>query len=166
MAGVDLKFEMIFLVHIFNCSLLYHYIKSRLRPMDLILRHLTIANLLVILSRGIPGTMAPLGEDISSTVLDANLMAMGLTIGITCLLSVFQAITRSSRNSGRAELKVKVTNYVVLSSILCWILHMLVNFIFPMLVTGKRSKKSHKEKDFEYRSTLLMTKSQTQCVQH
>uniref|UniRef100_A0A8C9B3Z3 Vomeronasal type-1 receptor n=1 Tax=Prolemur simus TaxID=1328070 RepID=A0A8C9B3Z3_PROSS len=49
-----------------NSSLLYHYLflsytGCRLRHTDLILTHLTIANSLVLLSKGVPETMAAFG---------------------------------------------------------------------------------------------------------
>lgn len=58
------------------------------------------------------------------------------------LFPVFQAITISPRNSKWAELKAKVLKYIGSSNTLCWILHMLVNFIFLMFGTGKLSNKT------------------------
>ncbi|KAF5917033.1 hypothetical protein HPG69_013957, partial [Diceros bicornis minor] len=56
----------------------------------------------------------------------------GVSIGTTCLLNVFQVITISPWNSKWAELK-------------------LINFIFPIYVTGKLSgKNATKKKDFGY----------------
>ncbi|KAF5917035.1 hypothetical protein HPG69_013959 [Diceros bicornis minor] len=60
----------------------------------------------------------------------------GWSISSTCLLSVFQAITISPRNSRCTELKVKAPKHIGSFIFLCWILHMVVNIIFPMYVTG------------------------------
>lgn len=73
MTSRDLTIRMIFLSQtafgiLGNFSLLCHYLSfhftgCRVRSTDLILKHLTIANLLVILSKGIPQTMAALGVE-------------------------------------------------------------------------------------------------------
>ncbi|XP_021573308.1 vomeronasal type-1 receptor 2-like [Carlito syrichta] len=149
MASVDLKFGMIFLSQVVvgilgNFSLLYHYMSLYFRgcgqrSTDLILRHLTVANSLVILSRGIPETMAALGLRHFAIYFGCNVLlyvhrvARGVSIGATCLLSVFQMITINPNNSSRwVELKAKAPKYVGPTSILCWALQLLVNIIFPI----------------------------------
>ncbi|KAL2762852.1 vomeronasal type-1 receptor 2, partial [Daubentonia madagascariensis] len=145
-----------------NFSLLYHYMflsvsGCRPRSMDLILRHLTVANSLVILSRGIPEAMTAFGlkrfiHDFGCKVfLYVHRVARGVSIGTTCLLSVFQVITIHPMNSRWAEIKVKASKYIGPSNVLCWVLHMLVNIIFPIYTTGKlSSKNSTKRKDLGY----------------
>ncbi|KAG3255690.1 vomeronasal type-1 receptor 2-like [Ictidomys tridecemlineatus] len=77
----------------------------RSRPTDLILRHLTVANSLVLLSRGIPEIMAAfglrrfLGDIGCKLVFSVHRVARGVSVTTTCLLSVFQYITVSPRNS-------------------------------------------------------------------
>uniref|UniRef100_A0A8C9PC96 Vomeronasal type-1 receptor n=1 Tax=Spermophilus dauricus TaxID=99837 RepID=A0A8C9PC96_SPEDA len=71
MASSDFAIGMIFLFQTIvgilgNFFLLYHYTYLELtrytvRPTDLILRHLTVANSLVLLSKGVPQTMAAFG---------------------------------------------------------------------------------------------------------
>ncbi|XP_070414547.1 vomeronasal type-1 receptor 4-like [Equus przewalskii] len=171
---MDLKIGIIFLVQILigilgNFSLLCHYISlfnaGRSRSIGLIFRHLTVANSLVILSRGIPDTMAAFGlkhflSDFGcKVVFYVHRVARGVSIGTTCLLSVFQAITISPRNSRLAELKVKALKYIGPSSILCWILNMLVNIQVPMHVTEKWSNKNITTIDFKYCSATLHDKS-------
>ncbi|KAL0609927.1 Vomeronasal type-1 receptor 4 [Plecturocebus cupreus] len=79
----------------------------------------------------------------------------GVSIGCTCLLSVFQAITISPRNSKWAELKGKAPKYIGPAILLCWTLQILINIIFPLYVNGKLSNKSiTNTPDFEYCSSI------------
>ncbi|XP_076986558.1 vomeronasal type-1 receptor 4-like [Tamandua tetradactyla] len=145
-----------------NFSLLYHYvflyfIGCKLRNTDLILKHLIVANSLVLFSRGVPLMMATLGwkqfpSDFGCKLLFyVHRVGRGVSIGSTCLLSIFQAITISPRNSRWAELKAKAPKYISLSMSLCWLLFMLVNIPIPMYVTSKwRNDTIKKIKNFGY----------------
>ncbi|KAB0339420.1 hypothetical protein FD754_023918 [Muntiacus muntjak] len=131
-----------------NISLLCHHITidftgSRLRSTDLILNHLI--------------TMAVFGRKHIHSDFDCKLLfflhrvGRGVSIGSICLLSVFQAITISPWNSRCAALKVTAPKYMVLSILMCWILQMLVSFIFPPHINGKWNDKSNiNRKDFGY----------------
>ncbi|XP_005414897.1 PREDICTED: vomeronasal type-1 receptor 4-like [Chinchilla lanigera] len=152
---------------LYHCSCL-HFTKSKLRPTDLILKHLLVANSLVILFRGVPETMAAFGlKDFLSDlgcklVLYVHRVGRGVSIGSTCLLSVFQVITISPRNSRWTDLKLTAPEYVSIISILCWILHMLLNTIVLMYVTDRRCHKNITyRKEFEYCSTIRQQKSRT-----
>ncbi|XP_004644770.2 vomeronasal type-1 receptor 4-like [Octodon degus] len=136
-----------------NSSLLYHYFflyftGSRLKCTDLILKHLIGANLLTLLGRGVPQTMAALGWKLSlgdvgcKLLLYLHRVSRGGSIGSTCILSVFQAITISPRESRWADLKEKAPKYVGSSLCLIWALFSLVNVIFLMYTTGNWSKKN------------------------
>ena len=149
MASIDLTIGVIFLMQtvvgvLGNFSLLCHHIilhftGSRLRSTDLILKHLIVANSLVLLCKGVPQTMAVFGwkhihSDFGCKLLFfLHRVGRGVSIGSICLLSVFQVITISPWNSRCAVLKVKAPKYIVPSIFLCWILQMLVNVIFPFL---------------------------------
>uniref|UniRef100_H0WG45 Vomeronasal type-1 receptor n=2 Tax=Otolemur garnettii TaxID=30611 RepID=H0WG45_OTOGA len=133
-----------------NFSLLYHYFflyftGHRLRPTDLIIKHLIAANSLTLLSKGVPETMAALGlrpflNDIGcKLVFYIHRVGRGVSISTTCLLSVFQVITISPRTSKWAKLK-KAAKHVGLSTLLCWILYTLISVIVPMYTTAKGSK--------------------------
>ena len=117
----------------------------RLRSTDLILKHLIVANSLVLLCKGVPETMAIFGwkqirSDFGCKLLFfLHRMGRGVSIGSICLLSVFQMITISPWNSRWAALKVIAPKYTVPSIFLCWILQMPVNVIFPIFITGKWS---------------------------
>uniref|UniRef100_A0A8C6DCB7 Vomeronasal type-1 receptor n=1 Tax=Moschus moschiferus TaxID=68415 RepID=A0A8C6DCB7_MOSMO len=105
-----------------------HFIGSRIRSTDLILKHLIVANSLVLLCKGVPQTMAVSGwkqihSDFGCKLLFfLHRVGTGVSIGSICLLSVFQVITISPHNSRWAALKITAPKCVVLSLFLCWIL--------------------------------------------
>ncbi|XP_037676464.1 vomeronasal type-1 receptor 4-like [Choloepus didactylus] len=153
-----------------NFSLLYRHIflyvtGFRLRSTDLILNNLIVANSLSILTSGVPRTMAAFGlkdflNDTGCKLLYFRSIGRDVSIGSTCLLSIFQAITIIPRNSRWAEIKVKIPNYITLSISLCWLLYMLVNIIFPVFVTGNwRNDTIIKRKDFRYCSAKYHDRS-------
>ncbi|XP_004644775.2 vomeronasal type-1 receptor 4-like [Octodon degus] len=136
-----------------NCSLLYHYLflyftGFKLRCTDLIVKHLIVANLLTLLVRGVPHSIAAFGWQVSPGDVGCKLLfylqriSRGGTVGSTCFLSVFQAITISSRISRWAELKVKAPQYADSSMCLFWVLYSLVNVIFLLSITGKQSNQN------------------------
>ncbi|KFO36508.1 Vomeronasal type-1 receptor 2 [Fukomys damarensis] len=149
MASADWRFGVIFLFEIGigasgNLALLCHYCilccrGCRPRSADVILRHLTVANTLAILSRGIPETMAAFGMEgfLSDAgckpVFYAHRVGRGASMGSTCLLSVFQAVGIGPRRSRGAELKAKALNHIGSSSALCWGLHMPLSVRVPVL---------------------------------
>ncbi|XP_032695318.1 vomeronasal type-1 receptor 4-like [Lontra canadensis] len=149
-----------------NFSLLCHYIllsftDYRSRSTDFIHKHLTVANFLVLLCKGVPQTMAAFGWKHILSHFGCKLlfflhrMGRGVSIGSICILSVYQAITISPTNSWWAELKVKAPKYIVPSIFLCWMLQMLVNVIFPVYITSASSDKNiTNEKNFGYCSSV------------
>uniref|UniRef100_A0A7N4NL87 Vomeronasal type-1 receptor n=1 Tax=Sarcophilus harrisii TaxID=9305 RepID=A0A7N4NL87_SARHA len=120
-----------FLLGLYSFTL---FIGQRLRPIDCIFAHLTLANSEVLLSKGIPHTIACLGiknflDRIGCriTVCIQN-VARSVSLSITCLLSGFQVITISPSNSKWAELKPQAQKCVVHSCFLCWCFYLLINF--------------------------------------
>ncbi|XP_053771018.1 vomeronasal type-1 receptor 4-like [Desmodus rotundus] len=150
-----------------NFSLLYHYLflhltEYRLRPADLIHRHLTVANSLVILSKAVPETMAAfglkhfLGDIGCKLVFYIYSVSREVSVGTTCLLSVLQAITISPTNSRWAPLKAKAAKHMGTSAFFCWALHMMINSMVPVYVTGKLNNKNiTKRRDYGYCSSVL-----------
>ncbi|XP_023560676.1 vomeronasal type-1 receptor 4-like [Octodon degus] len=136
-----------------NLFLLQHYLLlyftgHRLKPTDLILQHLMVANSLSLLSRGIPHTMAAFGlQDFLNelgckVVFYLHRVGRGVSISVTCLLSVFQAITISPRNFRWTKLKATAPKYTCFCVFLCWILQMPVNILFSLNVTAKWNKEN------------------------
>ncbi|KAM6154465.1 vomeronasal type-1 receptor 2-like [Erethizon dorsatum] len=175
MASGGVYIAIIFLVQIAigtlgNLFLLGKYVflylsGCKTRSIDLILMHLIVANFLVILSRGIPEAMAAYGlEDFLSDfgckfVFYASRVGRGVAFGSTCLLSVFQAVTISPSNSRWAELKVKFPKYISTFTILCWVLHLLLNISFCVSLTSRLKNKNITNKiDFAYCSDPRTTK--------
>ncbi|XDA83778.1 hypothetical protein R6Z07M_013622 [Ovis aries] len=139
-----------------------HVTGYKIRSTDLILKHLIVANSLVLLCKGVPQTMAVFGwkhirSDFGCKLLFfLHRVGRGVSIGSICLLSVFQVVMISPWNSRWAALKVTAPNYTVPSIFLCWILQMLVNVIFPIYITGKWSHNNiTEERDFGCCSTIL-----------
>uniref|UniRef100_A0A8W4FLP8 Vomeronasal type-1 receptor n=2 Tax=Sus scrofa TaxID=9823 RepID=A0A8W4FLP8_PIG len=95
-----------------------HYTGHKLRSTDFILQHLTIANSLVILSKGITNTMAAFGwahflsDSGCKLVFYVHRVGRGVSVGTTCLLSIFQFITVSHMNSMCTEINVKIPRYI------------------------------------------------------
>ncbi|XP_077889445.1 vomeronasal type-1 receptor 4-like [Ictidomys tridecemlineatus] len=141
--------------------LVHHLMGFKVRHTDLILQHLIVANLLALLCRGVPQTVAAFGvkdflSDFGCKLLFyLHRLGRGVSIGSTCLLSVFQAINISPENSSCSELKVKAPKYIGLSIYLSWILYLLVNIMIFSQMTGKRSNNNITiMKDFEYCSAV------------
>ncbi|KAG3277129.1 vomeronasal type-1 receptor 4-like [Ictidomys tridecemlineatus] len=167
MAASDVAVGIIFLAQtvvgaLGNSSLLLHYLVlyftgCRVRHTDLILQHLIVANLLTLLCRGVPQTVAAFGMKGFLSDAECKLLfylhrvGRGVSIGSTCLLSVFQAIKISPEDSSCSELKVNIPKYIGSSIYLSWILYLFVNVVFLMYMTGRRSNKNITIlKDFGY----------------
>uniref|UniRef100_UPI00313443BA vomeronasal 1 receptor monDomV1R1201 n=1 Tax=Monodelphis domestica TaxID=13616 RepID=UPI00313443BA len=127
-----------------NLLLLYIFIFSRGykgKPIDLILIHLSIINILLLLFKGISRTLTLFGivnflNDIGCKImvyLDRVFWVLSF-INVS-LLSSFQAITISSNSSVCVMLKAKAMKYTVLSFILCWILTLLTEAVIPIYIT-------------------------------
>nr|XP_027777450.1 vomeronasal type-1 receptor 4-like [Marmota flaviventris] len=140
-----------------NFSLLYYYLvhswnDCTLRSTDMILKHLMIANSLVILSKGIPQTITAFGlkyflsDFACKLILYIQRVGRSVSIFITCLLSIFQKITISPMNSCWKDCKGKAPKYIDFCISLCWILYMVVNSIFPLYMLSKWSRKNTTEK--------------------
>ena len=92
-----------------NSSILFYYIilmftGKHLVSKDLIIEHLTFANCLSIILRGIPRTMSYFGfnvflDDIGcKLIMYISRITRGMSMYATCILSCFQAITIRSSN--------------------------------------------------------------------
>ncbi|XP_006996435.1 vomeronasal type-1 receptor 4-like [Peromyscus maniculatus bairdii] len=147
-----------------NFSLFYYYLvhygESKLKPTDLILMHLMAANTLIILSLGVPNTMAAFGlKQIVNyfgckLILYIQMVGRSVSIGTTCLLSIFQAITISQKEFCCKDQKVKCAKYIECGIALLWVLYMLINVIIPVFQFIKRNSKNVTRKwDFAYCST-------------
>ncbi|XP_016050703.2 vomeronasal type-1 receptor 4-like [Erinaceus europaeus] len=107
----------------------------RVRPTDVILRHLTIANSMVILSKGVTQTMAALGVTDFLSDLGCKLVfylhrvGRAVSIGTTCLLSVCQMVTISPCTSRWAQHKDRAARNIECYTVLIWMLSLSLNFV-------------------------------------
>ncbi|KAM3932892.1 olfactory receptor class A-like protein 1 [Leptodactylus fuscus] len=110
--------------------------KSKLLPVDLVLSHLAFVNMMVLLTRGVPQTMAVFGinqvlNDICcKVVVYIYRIVRALSVSVTCLLSVLQAVTISP-NPRWFFVKLKDIKYLSLSLLLIWVLNMAVCMAAP-----------------------------------
>nr|XP_044989236.1 vomeronasal type-1 receptor 4-like [Jaculus jaculus] len=129
-----------------NCACLGYFILTdfsgrRVKPTDLIVKHLTWANFMVLVFKGIPQTMAAFGmsnflDDIlCKLIFYFHRVARGVSLGSTSLLSVFQIITISPSNSKWGQLKFRAAKVIGSSLGLCWALQLLINAGIPTTVT-------------------------------
>ncbi|XP_052025497.1 vomeronasal type-1 receptor 4-like [Apodemus sylvaticus] len=136
-----------------NFSLLYHYMflyltRDRLRSTDWVLMHLIIGNILTVLFKGIPQTMAAFGlkdflNDIGcKLIFSFHRIGRGVCIGSTSFLSVLQAITISPRDSRYSEFKVKMHKCICYSIHLNWVVHFIISSINLMHMRAKYGNES------------------------
>uniref|UniRef100_H0Y1F6 Vomeronasal type-1 receptor n=1 Tax=Otolemur garnettii TaxID=30611 RepID=H0Y1F6_OTOGA len=131
-----------------------------LKPRDLILTQLVLANSLVLLSKGVPQTMAAFGlksfldEAGCKLVFYLHRVARGVSLSTTCLLSGFQAIKLCPSISRWLDLQIRSPRCIVFFCFLCWILHLVVNIHIAKHVTGPtNSKNLSMEKLYRYCSS-------------
>ncbi|XP_013210934.1 vomeronasal type-1 receptor 4-like [Microtus ochrogaster] len=153
MEASDMVVKMIFLSQtavgvLGNSFLVYNYLLLyftgiRLRFTDWILQHLIAANLLTLLSKGVPHTMETLGlKDFLNDfgcklIFYLHRIGRSVSLSSTCFLSVFQAITISPMGSRWTHLKVQAPSYIVASVYISWILALIINIDFPMYMTAR-----------------------------
>ncbi|XP_023364594.1 vomeronasal type-1 receptor 1-like [Otolemur garnettii] len=108
-----------------------------LRPTHLILTNLAVANLLVLLFKGIPqiifiwGVRNILEHTGCKLVNYIHRTARGLSLCTTCHLCSFQAITISPKTMGWMKLKGKALKNNRFFCFLCWISNLLMNVFVP-----------------------------------
>ncbi|XP_036609779.1 vomeronasal type-1 receptor 3-like [Trichosurus vulpecula] len=124
-----------------NSLLLYFYIFNFIhghKAIDLIFTHLSLINVLLLLTKGLPQTVTLLGVrnflgDIAcKTIVYLDRVFCSLSFCSISLLSGFQAITISSHSPVCAELKARALKYIIPSFILCWILSLLIEGAIPI----------------------------------
>nr|AWV49636.1 vomeronasal type 1 receptor 9 [Nannospalax galili]AWV49662.1 vomeronasal type 1 receptor 9 [Nannospalax galili] len=151
MAARDLAMGFIFLSQtalgiLGKSVLLYYFILTgftgiREKPTDLIVKHLTWANFMVLLFKGVPHTIAAFSQThflnpiVCKLVFYFHRVARGVSLGSTALLTIYQAIIISPSNSKLAQLNVSAPKFVGPSLCLCWALYLLVNGFIPLAVT-------------------------------
>ncbi|XP_028654591.1 olfactory receptor class A-like protein 1 [Erpetoichthys calabaricus] len=106
-----------------------YLIETKLLTADIILCHLAFANLMVAFTRSIPQTMAALGylnlfDDVGCKVTILCFRAFrGLSISLTCLLCVYQAVAISPATSLLASLKMRIPQYLLYIILFLYLLY-------------------------------------------
>ncbi|XP_076783644.1 vomeronasal type-1 receptor 4-like [Arvicanthis niloticus] len=156
-----------------NSSILFYYTflilnGKHLMPKDLITKHLTFANCLSIISRGIPRIMSDFGfqtilDDIGcKLIVYIGRITRGVSLYAMCLLSCFQAITISSRNSRLMKLKYKTTKYIGPCCSVSWLVNLLLNTYSPTRISGSSyTKNTSNRVSYAYCSVLASDNAAT-----
>ncbi|XP_051018353.1 vomeronasal type-1 receptor 4-like [Acomys russatus] len=149
-----------------NFSLIFYYLilyyrQCTLKPTDLILMHIMAANALIILSFGVPHTMAAFGmkpflNDLACRLLVyTQVLGRSVSISTTCLLSVFQAMTISPRESCWKDHKVRSARYIGCSISILWVISILTTFLSCVhTFITMNSKNITRKWDFGYCSSV------------
>ncbi|XP_057575692.1 vomeronasal type-1 receptor 1-like [Hippopotamus amphibius kiboko] len=134
-----------FLLCLYNFTLLTGH---KVRPTDLILNQLVLANSLVLFSRGIPHTMAAFGSKHFLNEAGCNFLfylqrvARGICFSTTSILSGFQAIRLCPNFSRWMERRMRSPKCVAFLCFLCWALHLLVNIVILFQMTSTTHSKN------------------------
>ncbi|XP_059109359.1 vomeronasal type-1 receptor 4-like [Peromyscus eremicus] len=126
------------------CFIIADFSGIKVKPTDLIVKHLTWANF-IVLFKGIPETIAAFSQTYyldyvsCKLVLYFHRVGRGVSLVSTSLLSVFQAITISPSNYMWAQLKVRAPGIIGPSLGLCWALQLSVYAYIPVYITDIRA---------------------------
>ncbi|XP_028751029.1 vomeronasal type-1 receptor 4-like [Peromyscus leucopus] len=122
------------------CFIIADFSGIREKPTDLIIKHLTWANF-IVLCRGIPQTIAAFSQTYYLDYVSCKLslyfhrVGRGVSLGSTSLLSIFQAIIISPHNSRCAQFKLRTPRIIGPSLGLCWALELLLYIFIPVYTT-------------------------------
>uniref|UniRef100_F6ZQD0 Vomeronasal type-1 receptor n=1 Tax=Ornithorhynchus anatinus TaxID=9258 RepID=F6ZQD0_ORNAN len=155
MDATEISFGMVILLQIsiglaVNIHLLLFYIclvsiKHRLSSSDLILTHLALANVINLLTRGVPDILSLWGlrnflDDVGCKILIYfHRVARGLSICTTCFLSIFQAITISPGTSRWSRVKAKLPKCVIPCFLSFWVLSLLIDVSALIYIIGPQN---------------------------
>ncbi|KAL7843784.1 hypothetical protein AOLI_G00252960 [Acnodon oligacanthus] len=122
------------------------FAEPRLLPVDKIMAHLAFANLMLLLTRGVPQTMTVFGmrhllDDAGcKVVIYAYRISRALSVCLTCMLSVFQALTIAPAAGAQlTKLKARLPQLVVPTFVGLWLLNMAVCIAAPFFSVAPRN---------------------------
>ncbi|XP_007256738.3 olfactory receptor class A-like protein 1 [Astyanax mexicanus] len=121
-------------------------VEPRLQPVDQIMAHLAFANLMLLLTRGVPQTMTVFGlrhllnDSGCKVVIYTYRITRALSVCFTCMLSVFQALTIAPAGGPRlARLKARLPQLVAPTFAGLWLLNMAVCIAAPFFSVAPRN---------------------------
>ncbi|XP_076783643.1 vomeronasal type-1 receptor 1-like [Arvicanthis niloticus] len=158
LVSFDLNWGIVFLIQttvgiLGNSSLFHRYnfpffTVQAMRPRNVILNQLIISNNLVLLSKGIPQTVATfgltsfLGDAGCKLILCLYRVARGVSLSTTSLLSGFQAIKLHSNTSGWLSLRIRSSKWIGSYCFLCWLLHLMLNIHVTKIANAPQNSKN------------------------
>ncbi|KAL0978506.1 hypothetical protein UPYG_G00171380 [Umbra pygmaea] len=120
--------------------------EGRLQPVDMILCHLAFVDLVLLLTRCVPQTMTVFGlRDLLNdpgckVVIYSYRIARALSVCITCMLSVFQAVTIAPAGGPQlSRLKARLPSLILPTFIGLWLLNMAVCIAAPFFSIAPRN---------------------------
>ncbi|XP_059119251.1 vomeronasal type-1 receptor 4-like [Peromyscus eremicus] len=139
-----------------NISVSVHYMFSwwggpEKKPIHLILIHLAFANIIILLAKGLPKTIAAFGlrnflDDIGCKIIVyLERVARGVSICTSSLLTVVQAIIISPRASGWRRLRPKSAWHILPFFSFFWMLNALISVNLIHSITSKNLNMSQLE---------------------
>ncbi|XP_055266722.1 vomeronasal type-1 receptor 2-like [Moschus berezovskii] len=121
------------------------------RPTDTILTHTAVANLLVLLSSGIPHTAAAFASGKPLSALGCKFgyylqkAAHSTALCSTCVLSTYQSFTLSPGREGRSLLRGAAPRAAGSSCCACWIFGVLMYIYVPVKITASPNRHNHSD---------------------
>lgn len=158
-----------------NSSLFLLYIfplltGSHMRPIDLVLSQLLLANLIVLLSKGIPQTLLTLGWKCFLSDTSCKLVfywyrvGTGVSVSTICLFNGFQAIKLKPRMCRWIAHKIQYQEFIGYCCFLTWFLHLLMNLFLPFLVNGPLNERNARNASVESNGGYCSWTIPTGCV--
>lgn len=117
----------------------------KLLPVDMILCHLAFTNLLLLLTRSVPPSMtvfglkALLNDPGCKVVIYAYRIGRALSVCITCMLSVFQAVTITPTGPYLSRLKPSLPSLVIPTFAGLWLFNMAICISTPLFSMAPRN---------------------------
>ena len=136
-------------VILFFCNVSPVLLGHRQKPPQTAVTHLAMANSLVLLSAGVPHTMAafvlrkPLSGLGCKFVYYIQRVARGTTLCSTCVLSTYQAFTLTPSRAGWVMLRARAPRVTGPSCWVCWMLSLLMNFWIPVSISGPQDEHNY-----------------------
>ncbi|XP_068452003.1 olfactory receptor class A-like protein 1 [Clinocottus analis] len=121
------------------------YTEPKLLPVDMILCHLTFVNLILLLTRCIPQTMTVFGltdllnDPGCKVVIYAYRISRALSVCLTCILSVFQAVTIAPAGPRLSRLKTALPSLVLPIFVGLWLLNIVFCIAAPLFSMAPRN---------------------------
>ncbi|XP_027707107.1 vomeronasal type-1 receptor 1-like [Vombatus ursinus] len=156
----------LFLLSLYSFSFLTGHVG---KPINLIIIHLTLANIIMLLSKGGPETVIALsGENFLNDtgcklVFFFHKVSQALSICFTCYLCNFQAIILSPPGSRWAKFKARASEHIIPFCIFCCIFNLLIEIPVILSLTGPRNL-NNRTNEFNFLHCSLLSYIDAYCI--